>query len=116
MRKLQCSAALLCVVASPSFAAQTIEAIGGEKCAKRTKTYSVSFLAPEDASVEVRGKGLLGDGEEVPAETIRLSLDGKPCPREERCTVSARKGQTYKLVAESTKFKVDALCISVSRP
>jgi hypothetical protein len=113
MPKVLVSAAMICLAASPAFAAETIGAIGGEKCGRTAKGYAVEFLAPEDAQVEARGKGTLGSNEEKP-DTIGLTLDGKPCPAG-RCAFRAEKGETYKLTAESTT-KVDTLCISVSRP
>jgi hypothetical protein len=115
MTKMQLSAAVICLAASPALGAETIEAIGGEKCGRTSKAYAVDFLAPEDAQVEARGKGMLGNSEEAKADTIGISLDGKPCPTG-RCAFRATKGQTYKLNAESTTQKLDSLCISVSRP
>jgi hypothetical protein len=113
MRKVLVSAAIICLAAFPASAAETIGAMGGEKCANTSKGYSVEFLAPEDAQVEAQAKGTLGNNEGKP-DTIGLTLDGKPCPAG-RCAFRAAKGQTYKLTAESTT-KVDTLCISVSRP
>ena len=112
MRKVQVSAAIMCLVASPAFAAETIEAFGAERCSKASKGYAVDFLAPETAGVEARAKGILGTGAE--AKTIGLSVDGKPCPAG-RCAFRATKGQTYKFTAESPTEKVDSVCISVSR-
>lgn len=43
--------------ASSAFAAETIEAIGGERCGRAQKLYAVEFLAPEDADVEASAKG-----------------------------------------------------------
>ena len=113
MRKVQVTAAIMCLVASSAFPAETIEAIGAERCSKASKGYAVDFLAPEDAGVEARAKGILGSGAE--AKTIGLSVDGKPCPTG-RCAFRASKGQTYKFTAESPTEKVDTVCISVSRP
>jgi hypothetical protein len=115
MRKVQVGVGIICFVATPGFAAETIEAIGGEKCGKASKSYAVEFLAPENADLEARGKGMVGSSEEAKPGTIALSLDGKPCPTG-RCVFRATKGQTYKLTADSTAQKVDTLCVSVSRP
>jgi len=112
---MQLSAAIICLTACPAFGAETIEAIGGEKCGKTSKAYAVEFLAPEDAQVEARGKGMLASSEEIRPDTIGIFLDGKPCPTG-RCAFRATKGQTYKLSAESTTQRVDTLCVSVSRP
>src|SRR5215204_5079086 len=109
MTKMQVRAAIICLIASPAFGAETIEAIGGEKCGRASKAYAVEFLAPEDAQVEARGKGMLGSSEEARPDTMGISLDGKPCPTG-RCTFRATKGQTYKLTAESTTQKVESLC------
>src|SRR5688500_8042431 len=101
MRSVRVGVAITCLIATRSFDDETIEAIGGEKCGKASKDYSVEFLAPEDAPVEARAKGMLGSSEEAKPGTIGLSLDGKPCPTG-RCAFRATKGQTYKLAAEST--------------
>ena len=106
------SAAIMCLVVSPGFAAETIEALGTERCSKASKGYAVDFLAPETAAVEARAKGILGSGAE--GKTIGLSVDGKPCLMG-RCAFRATKGQTYKFTAESPTEKVDSVCISVSR-
>jgi hypothetical protein len=112
VRKVQVSAAIMCLVASPAFAAETIGAFGAERCSKASKGYAVDLLAPETADVEARAKGLLGTGAE--GKTIGLSVDGKPCS-DGRCAFRATKGQTYKFTAESPTEKVDSVCISVSR-
>jgi len=97
----------------PVFAAEAIEAIGGEKCGRATNSYTVEFLAPEDAQIEAQGKTLIA-GKQGP-DTPGLSLDGKPCP-EGRCAFRATKGQTYKLTVESTGQGSSELCVSVARP
>ena len=99
--------------APPVFAAEAIEAIGAEKCGRGAKAYTVEFLAPDNAQVEARGKVLVA-GKEEP-DTPSLSLDGKPCS-DGRCAFAAKKGQTYKLTAESTAQALNELCISVGRP
>ena len=101
------------LVASPASAAEVIEALGGEKCGGAARSYSVEFLAPENAQVEARGKVMIG-GKEVP-DTPGLSLDDKPCP-DGRCSFRATKGQTYKLTVESTAQGSNELCVSVARP
>src|SRR5215208_5143693 len=98
---------------SPVFAAEAIEASGGEKCGRATKAYTVEFLAPEDAQVQAQGKTLI-DGKQGP-DTPGLSLDGKPCP-EGRCAFRATKGQTYKLTVQSPARGVNEVCVSVARP
>jgi hypothetical protein len=112
VRKVQVSAAIMCLVASPAFAAETIGAFGAERCSKASKGYAVDLLAPETADVEARAKGILVTGAE--GKTIGLSVDGKPCSAG-RCAFRATKGQTYKFSAESPTEKVDSVCISVSR-
>jgi hypothetical protein len=101
--------------ASSTFAAETIEAIGGERCGKPQKPYAVEFLAPEDADIEASAKGMAGGSEDVDHAPPALSLDGKPCPNG-RCAFHAAKGQTYKLVAKTTGPRFDRLCISITRP
>ena len=101
------------VFASPAFAADVIEALGGEKCGGAAKSYTVEFLAPQDVQVEARGKAMVG-GKEV-AETPALSLDGKLCP-DARCRFRATKGQTYNLTVESMAQGANELCVSVARP
>jgi hypothetical protein len=98
-------------------AADKIEAVGGAKCASPAAPYTVEFLAPDDAQVEVEARAKAAD--ETPADraqaTATLSLDGKPC-QSARCVFHAVKGNTYRLVAESTKPGARELCVSVSRP
>ncbi len=112
MRRVQVSAAMMCVLASSALATETIESFGAERCSKAAKGYAVDFLAPETAAVEARAKGIFRSGAE--ARIIGLSLDGKPCP-DGRCAFRATKGQTYKFTAERPTEKVDSVCISVSR-
>ena len=83
MTKMQLSAAVICLAASPALGAETIEAIGGEKCGRTSKAYAVDFLAPDDAQVEARGKGMLGNSEEAKADDFLsgsrgLTPRGKP--------------------------------------
>jgi hypothetical protein len=98
-------------------AADKIEAVGGAKCASPATPYTVEFLAPDDAQVEVEARAKAAD--ETSADraqaTATLSLDGKACPSA-RCVFHAVKGNTYRLVAESTKPGARELCVSVSRP
>ena len=114
MPKLQGTLLITWLLTSTAFGAETIEAIGGEKCGGALKSYRVEFLAPEDAQVEARAKATVG-GTEARRGTTILSVDGKPCPNG-RCAFRATKGQTYKLAAESAAEKVENLCISVARP
>jgi hypothetical protein len=92
----------------------TIEAVGAQKCGGRVKSYTVEFLAPDNAELEASAKALVDDTEPQRA-TARLSLDGRPCANA-RCSFPARKGQTYKLVAESEIASFDNLCVVVARP
>jgi hypothetical protein len=115
MSKMQTVALVAWLSASPALAAETIEAIGGEKCGGAVAAYAVEFLAPDNAEVEARVKALVGGSEDASRNTTALSLDGKACTSG-RCAFSAEKGKTYKLAAKSAGPKVEALCISVSRP
>jgi len=103
----------LCV--SSAVAAETIEAIGGERCGRAQKSYAVEFLAPEDADVEASAKGMVGGSEDVDRPPPTLSLNGTPCPNG-RCAFRAVKGRSYQLVTRRTDPKVDHLCISITRP
>jgi hypothetical protein len=107
VRKVQISTAMMCLVAAPAFAAETIEAFGAERCSKASKGYAVAFLAPETAAFEARAKGILASG--AGTKTIGLSVDGRPC-LDGRCGFRATKGQTYKFTAESPTEKVDSVC------
>jgi hypothetical protein len=98
----------------PAIAAETIGAIGAEKCGGAQRSYAVSFLAPESADVEARVKAMVGGSDDV-RTAATLSLDGKPCLAG-RCAFRATKGETYRLAAASAGSRVDNLCISVTRP
>ena len=115
MLKVQAAGLTVWLTISPAFAAETIEAIGSERCGKPPRPYTVDFLAPEDADLEVRVKVMVRGSEDFDRDTSALSLDGKPCPNG-RCTFHATKGQSYRLVAKSTGPRFDELCISVVRP
>ena len=99
------------LLASPVHAADSIEAVGAERCGGKVNTYEVEFLAPESTQVEA-GKGGATDPHR---ETASLALDGQPC-RNAKCSFHANKGHTYRLVAQSTVADHDELCISVTRP
>jgi hypothetical protein len=103
------------LLAGPVQAADSIEALGAEKCGGKVKTYEVEFLAPETAQVEATAKAGRGGATDPNRETATLALDGQPC-RNARCSFRANKGQTYKLVAQSGVENHDELCISVARP
>jgi hypothetical protein len=115
MSRMHIVAVVIWLSTSPAIAAETIEAIGGEKCGGAVATYSVEFLAPDDADVEARVKAMAGGSSDAGRDTAALSLNGKDC-ESGRCAFRAAKGETYKLAAKSTGPKVDELCISVSRP
>ena len=100
---------------APAHAAETIEAIGAEKCGGGQSAYAVDFLAPDDASLEARAKARVGSRDSPYQELQTLSLDGRPCP-EGRCSFQAKKGQTYKIVAEPQGPRGNEVCVSVGRP
>ena len=112
MRMAVLAAALL---VGPARAADVIEAVGAEKCGGKVRTYEVEFLAPESAQVEATAKAGRGGATDPHRETASLALDGQPC-RNARCLFRANKGQTYRLVAQSSVENHDELCISVARP
>ena len=112
--KIAAAALMMSLSASNVLAVEVIESIGAEKCGGAVKSYAVEFLAPEDTQVEARAKALRGGAEDARAVSA-LSLDGKPCS-DGRCAFRPRKGQTYKLSAESAVQNVESLCISVARP
>jgi hypothetical protein len=84
--------------ACPSLAAETIEALGGEKCGGAVAAYAVEFLAPESADVEARVKALVGGTENASRNTAALSVDGKDCTGG-RCAFRAAKGHHWLRVA-----------------
>ncbi|HEX2136152.1 MAG TPA: hypothetical protein VHG30_09655 [Microvirga sp.] len=112
--KLQVLALAWLVLAGPAGAVDVIEAVGAQKCGGRVKSYAVEFLAPEDAQLEASAKAMAGGAEARP-ETVRLSLDGRPC-RDARCTFRASKGQTYRFVAEGEPVTFSELCVVIARP
>jgi hypothetical protein len=108
----------LCIafVGGSAHAADTIEALGGEKCGSAASPFTVEFVAPDEAQVEARAK-LGGQGPaDLNRDAATLSLDGAACPAGSRCRFLARKGNTYRLVAQSTDRNARELCISVARP
>jgi hypothetical protein len=113
MRNVQVSALTLWLLPLGAGAAETIEAVGAEKCGGALKAYTVDYLAGESGPVEARVKVMVGGLEEIKRGTTGLSLDGKPCS-DARCAFRATKGQSYKLTA--TAQTADNLCISVTRP
>ena len=103
------------LLAGPAHAADSIEAVGAERCGGKVKTYEVEFLAPESAQVEATAKAGRGGATDPHRDTASLTLDGQPC-RNAKCVFRANKGQTYRLVAQSAVENHDELCISVARP
>ena len=103
------------LLAGPVHAADSIEAVGAEKCGGKVKTYEVDFLAPESTQVEATARTAKDGVTDPDRNTASLSLDGKPCDDAE-CSFRANKGQTYRLVAQSEVENHDELCISVTRP
>jgi hypothetical protein len=103
------------LLAGPVQAADSIEAVGAEKCGGKVNTYEVEFLAPENTQVEATAKAGKSGATDPRRDTASLSLDGQPC-RNAKCSFHANKGQTYRLVAQSAVADHDELCISVTRP
>ena len=103
------------LLASPVHAADSIEAVGAERCGGKVKTYEVEFLAPESAQVEATAKAGRGGATDPNRKTATLALDGQPC-RNAKCSFHANKGQTYRIIAQSAVADHDELCISVTRP
>jgi hypothetical protein len=103
------------LLASPVHAADSIEAVGAEKCGGKVNTYEVEFLAPESTQVEATARAAKGGVTDPDRDTASLSLDGQPCGNA-ICSFRANKGQTYRLVAQSAVADHDELCISVTRP
>ena len=101
------------VFASPAGAVDLVEAVGALKCAGRLRSYTVEFLAPENAELEASAKAMVG-GTEAHRQ-VRLTLDGRPCPNA-RCSFRATKGKSYKFVAESEPVTFDHLCVVIARP
>jgi hypothetical protein len=109
-------AGILLLTAAPLCAATSLESIGAEKCGAGSGPLTVTFLAPEDATVEATAKARAADGTTDPAaDTAALSMDGKACDRA-RCSFVARKGQSYNLTVRSTLKNASSVCISVVRP
>ena len=109
------AALALMMVAEETSAADTMEAIGAEKCGGRVKTYEVEFLAPNTATVQATAKVVLNGLTVTAPNAATLSIDGRACTNA-RCPFEAKKGQTYKLVAASALPRFDELCIVVARP
>jgi len=99
--------------ASPAGAVDLIGAVGAQKCGGRVGSYTVEFLAPENAELEASAKAVVRDIEA--SHPVRLSLDGRRCT-DARCRFRASKGKTYRLVAESTPVTFDHLCVVIARP
>jgi hypothetical protein len=108
-----CAAVML--VWQPAHAADTMEAIGAEKCGGPVNSYAVEFLAPENASLAATAKAILNGLSVASANAVALSIDGRPCA-DGRCPFEAKKGQTYRFAATSGLPKLDELCIVVARP
>src|SRR5688572_29014029 len=115
LAKVQVAGLVIELFAPPVSAAELIEAIGGEKCAKPPKPYTVEFLAPEHGDLQASAKGIVDELEDLERPPPALSLDGKPC-LSGRCSVRASKGRTYALTAKRTYRKFAYLCIWVARP
>ena len=115
MRVLGLAIALaLCSAATQ--AAEQIEAVGAEKCGGAAGSFTVEFVAPEDAQVEASAKATRADGTtDTTRDTATLSLNGQACSGG-TCSFRAKKGETYRLVAQSTATAARALCISVAKP
>jgi hypothetical protein len=114
LSKAQVAGLVVGLFAAP-VCAETIEAIGGERCGKPSKPYIVEFLAPEGADLQANAKVMIGGLEDLERPPPTLTLDGKSCLNG-HCTFRASKGQTYTLAAKSMDPKFDNLCISVTRP
>src|SRR6476469_1476565 len=61
MLKLCYAIPVICLIVSP-LRAQTIEAVGAEKCRSGQGAFSVSFVAPEDAQLEATAKAKGAEG------------------------------------------------------
>jgi hypothetical protein len=86
--KAQAAGLFIGLFALPVSAAELIEAIGGEKCAKLPKPYTVEFLAPESADLQANAKVMIGGLEDLERLPPALTLDGTPCLNG-RCTFRA---------------------------
>ncbi len=115
MSKLRSIALVGAVLAGPAGAAETMEAVGAQKCGGAVRSYTIEFLAPETTQLVASATASVGGATDRRRATAKLSIDGKPCNRDE-CSFRANKGQTYTLSAESEVQASDELCISVSRP
>ncbi len=108
------TAMILC--AATAQAAETIEALGGEKCGSPGAPLTVEFVAPDDAQVEASAKATRADGSaNTDRDTATLSMNGQVCT-DGRCAFRARKGETYTFVAQSAVPSARALCVSVAKP
>jgi hypothetical protein len=114
LAKVQVAGLVIGLFALPVSAAELIEAIGGERCAKPPKPYTVEFLAPESGDLQANAKVMIRGLEDLEHPPPALTLDGKPCLNG-RCSFRALKGQTYILTAKITDRRFDHLCISVTR-
>ena len=108
------AASLLMLFATAARAAETMEAIGAQRCGGSAPSLTVEFLAPETALLLVDAKIIDAAGRESRTPPA-LSLDGRSCSNGQ-CDFRARKGQTYTLAATRQARSPGKLCISVVRP
>ena len=108
------AASLLMLFATAARAAETMEAIGAQRCGGSAPSLTVEFLAPETAMLIADAKVIDAAGRESRTPP-NLSLDGRACSGGQ-CDFRARKGQTYTLAATRQPRSPGKLCISVVRP
>lgn len=107
---------LACLLGPTAQAAETIEALGGERCGPARGGLTVTFLAPEDGQVEATARAQGADGTaDRTRMTAGMTVDGRDCT-DGACRFRAVKGQSYSLAAKSAVAGAVTLCISVSRP
>ena len=88
------------LLASPVHAADSIEAVGAEKCGGKVNTYEVEFLAPESTQVEATAKAGKGGATDPHRDTASLYA-GRPAlpqremqlPRPQGADLSARRAK-----------------------
>src|SRR3954447_4236194 len=90
------AAGAFALIQQPAFSLDTMESIGAEKCGRAAKAYEIEFLAPANATVESKAKGVLKGGADNSPDAVSLTLDGNNCTNS-RCGFEAKKGQTYRL-------------------
>lgn len=115
MLKLCYAIPVVCLLVSP-LRAQTIEAVGAEKCRSGQGAFSVSFVAPEDAQLEATAKAKGAEGTtDTTRDTASLELDGKACDKGV-CSFKSKKGQSYALLAKPLIKGATTVCVTVARP